>query len=457
MNALTRRQFLKGAGGVGATLLLAACAPMAPAGSTTSAEGQAPSQEKITLRWDVSDATDVPAMMEMGNQATAIFNEMHPNIEVIAEPPPEEQAQQILTQMIAGNAPDIIGMCCAVLPFWAQKGQLLALDSYVERDLTEEQISDYPAAHWNAFANIHSGRFAMPMYMGSIVLYYNKDAFDAKGVAYPDDTWTWTLDGSGTYEEALRQLSDAANKMWGGRISDGIDRMQQKIAGNGGHWVNPEDDLVAAFDQPAALDALQWFYDRMWVDDIIIRDIAREGQNWEALMGNGRIAMYENGDWQLSPMVKTATYNWDVAPLPQGPVQRNSLATTDGWSIWKGTKGPEESWEFVKFLQTDEWNELMITVGLLRPSRLSLFDRWISLVSESTPELADKNLQAFGDAVEYATPLELFQFNAEAEEIIIAARDETIRTGSNPDVKGVFTAAAQAVNESQQKAKAAAG
>jgi GTPase SAR1 family protein len=73
------------------------------------------------------------------------------------------------------------------------------------------------------------------------------------------------------------------------------------------------------------------------------------------------------------------------------------------------------------------------------------------------PDLADKNLKAFGDAVAYATLLELFQFDAEANEIINAARDETLVTGKNPDVRAVFTEAARKVNEAQAKAKAALG
>jgi multiple sugar transport system substrate-binding protein len=467
MITITRRQALKGMAGMGVALVATACGGGAPAAApteapkagATEAPAPAPAAEKVTLRWDVSDATDVPTMLKMAEQGAALFAQKFPNIEVKPEPPPENQQQQILTEMVAGNAPDIIGYCCDYLPFWAGKGQLLKLDPYVEKDITPEQIKDYPPAHWNAFSNPRVGRYALPMYMGTIVLYYNKDMFDAAGVAYPDDTWDWNLQGTGKYEEALKKLSNPDKKVWGARIGDGTDRIQQKLAGNGGHWVDPNDDMKAAFDQEPAVGALQWLYDRIWKDNTVIRDTAREGQNWETLMGNGRIAMYENGDWQLDPMVKTAEgkYKWDVAPLPKGPVARNSLATTDGWAIWKGSKHPNEGWEFLKFLQSDEWNNLLITVALLRPSRLSLFDKWLTLVPKAVPGLADKNLKAFGDAVAYATPLELFQFNAEATEIINASiRDAVIRTNSTSDVVAACKDAASKVNDAEVKAKAAA-
>src|SRR4029453_18896893 len=98
----------------------------------------------------------------------------------------------------------------------------------------------------------------------------------------------------------------------------------------------------------------------------------------------------------------------------------------------------------------------MIGMGLLRPSRTSLFDKWKELVTKSVPELAEVNLDAFSDAAKNGTTLELFQFNAEATQIIIAARDKAIRTG-DPDVKGIFTQAATDVNEAEQKASQTAG
>src|SRR5262245_50044528 len=464
MKPISRREALKRMTAVSAGLVATACGASAPGGGAaptaaggaapaTGATAAAPSAAKITLRWDTSDATDVPAMLKMAEQGAKLFAEKSPNVEIKPEPPPENSAQQHLTEMIAGNAPDIIGQCCDTLPFWAGKDQLLRLDDYVNRDISADQIKDYPPAHWAAFANQRVGRFAMPMYMGTIVMYYNKDMFDAKGVPYPDGSWNWTAAGDGTYEQMLKKLSDPDKRVWGGLIGDNMDRLQQRIAGNGGHWVDPQDDKKAAFDQPNALDTFQWNYDRIWKDKSLINYAGRENQGAEVLMANGRIATYESGDWQLSPMVKTATgkYKWDVAAIPKGPVAQNTLATTDGWAVWKGTKGADDAWEFLKFLQTDEWNELMITIGYLRPSRVSLFSKWESLVKKAVPELQDKNLKIFGDAVSYATTLELFQFHADAAQIINAARDAAIRDGKQSDARATFAEAAKKVNEAEAK------
>jgi len=153
-------------------------------------------------------------------------------------------------------------------------------------------------------------------------------------------------------------------------------------------------------------------------------------------------------------------YNWDVAAVPQGAVARNTLATTDGWVGWIGTKQPAAAWTLMQFLQGDEWNNLMMSKALIRPSRISLFDKWVDAVKNNNPNLADKNLEAFGTAADYATPQQYFRYNQQAIEIINAALDATIKTSENTDVRAAMIEAAAAVNEAQieaEKEEATAG
>ena len=470
-NQITRRRALRAIGGLGMGALAASCgsqtstqptaapgattapaATSAPEATTAPAATTAPSQAPVTLRWNVSDATEVPVMLEMGKAAADAMAQKFPNLKIVPEPPPEDNAQ-ILTQMIAGNAPDVIGQCCDRLPLWASRGQLIKLDDYIARDVTAAQIADYPKAHWDAFANPTFGRFAMPMYMGSIAMYYDKGAFEKKGLALPDDTWSWELDGSGKYDQAMKALTNKDNREWGIVLPTGIDRLQNKLIGNGANWVDPNDNTKAVFDSPEALAVFQREFDRTWTDGYGIADAAREGMGWYALMEAGRIHMFENGDWALTAMVETVkSTTWDVALIPKGPKARNTLATTDGWVIYTKTQAPDMAWELLKYLQTDEWNNLMMSKGFIHPSRISLFDKWVDIVKKSKPELADKNLGVFRQNIEIATPLQLFKNNPDATQIINEAIDATLKTGESKDVKTAFTEAAKKVNEAQARA-----
>ncbi len=39
-------------------------------------------------------------------------------------------------------------------------------------------------------SSFNGSLYGLPRDMSNVILYYNKDMFDAAGVAYPDDTWT---------------------------------------------------------------------------------------------------------------------------------------------------------------------------------------------------------------------------------------------------------------------------
>jgi multiple sugar transport system substrate-binding protein len=456
---------LLGLAGSGATLALNACVAAAPRPAATGGDAAtkapetttAPAATKVKLRWSVGEATDGPTMLKIAQEALPIFRDKHPNIELVPELPPGKP-EQVLTQMIAGTAPDVLGECCERLPAWAAKGQLVKLDDYVKKDLTADQIKDYPTAHWDAFANQTAGRYAMPQYMGSTVLYYNKKAFDAAGVKYPDDTMAWKLDGTGSYEDAMRKLTNADKKVWGAEIATGIDRLQAKLVSAGGNWVDPKDAKKAAFDSDAAIATMQWLYNLTWKDKLTISNASAEKQNRYQLMESGKIAMFETGDWAMQSMLEIAkNADWDVAQLPQGPVQRNSLATTDGWTIWSKSQAPDAGWEVLKFLQSNEWYDAFMKSAFVRPSRLSLFDKWTETIVKVKPELGKKNLKAFRAAADNGTPLQIFHANAEATEIIKAAIETTLISGSGTDVKAVFTDAAKRVNDANAKAASLIG
>ena len=120
--------------------------------------------------------------------------------------------------------------------------------------------------------------------------------------------------------------------------------------------------------------------------------------------------------------------------------------------IYTKTQAPDMAWELLKYLQTDEWNNLMMSKGFIHPSRISLFDKWVDIVKKSKPELADKNLGVFRQNIEIATPLQLFKNNPDATQIINEAIDATLKTGESKDVKTAFTEAAKKVNEAQARA-----
>lgn len=58
--------------------------------------------------------------------------------------------------------------------------------------------------------------YAIPKDFDTVGLWYNKALFDAAGVAYPDDSWTWQ-----TLRDAAIKLTDPTNGVYGFVVNAG--------------------------------------------------------------------------------------------------------------------------------------------------------------------------------------------------------------------------------------------
>lgn len=86
----------------------------------------------------------------------------------------------------------------------------------------------------------------------------------------------------------------------------------------------------------------------------------------------GRVAMHLCGRWCSLTYKNNATFNWDIAPFPQG--KNGSIVTLDasGWAMTSTSKHKNEAWKFIKFMSSDESMKYMASDGLIFPSKKSV-------------------------------------------------------------------------------------
>lgn len=420
----TRRLVLSVVGGSVPLALLAACGE---AGSKAPEASSSADKTPITLRWSPWDG-EGQAIVEGANKGVELYRKTHPNVTVQYVGQTGDFNPKIDAMIAAGDGPEVFGGNGAVWRDRALQGQFLGLDSYIKRDFKANQVADYVESHYKAFQLKETGQFSLPMYLGTMALYYNKGWFRERGVAFPDDTWDWTKWG-----EAMQKLKVGTDRFGAELLTISRSRALQVILANGGHLVDPKDDTVSLLDQPAALDSLQWINDRAWKDHSAIQnpEAATYGKNVTERFSTGKIASFIEGSWRVAPMALEVNpaLEWDVAPIPKGKTKRSTRATTDGWAIYKGSKTPDAAWDFMRWLQGDEWYEIMMSVVGLTPARLSQQDKWVQLVGKAYPQLASKNMKAFTDAVKqkYAEPEEFFKFHKDATDILDPAYNDSVR------------------------------
>ncbi len=422
---LSRRRFLALLG----TAVASAAVPACAVGRQQS--GRRPG-EKAQLVYQDWRTDWFPRMVR---EQLDVFHQQHPNIRVYYTPDPENLEEKMLADMQAGTAADVFQGCCAHFPIWAQKGYTLDLAPYVRADLDRETIDDWDEAQYRSFFTADGHQFGLPKYHGALALYFNRNLFDRHMIDYPDESWDYE-----DYRQAMRRLThdtdgDGKVDLWGSTFDVSWDRVQMYVNGWGGHYVDPADATLCRMGDPPALAGIQWLHDLIWRDRAMARvsDLNRMGTSQAFIAG--RVAMVEDGSWALKSILSAAPFRVGVAPYPAGPVRRVTLASTDGFGIYVGTRHPDAAWELVKFLISADYGRAMARANFLQPARASLVQEWIGFIKQQYPDKArDMDLAAFADGhvKGYSVTAEIFANMDDAQRLAYAAWDKILTLGQAP-------------------------
>jgi multiple sugar transport system substrate-binding protein len=186
---------------------------------------------------------------------------------------------------------------------------------------------------------------------------------------------------------------------------------------------------------PEALQAMEWIRALMWDDRVLASFLDVQNLETRQAFITEQIAMVEDGSWALKDILNGANFRIGVAPLPSGPVRRVTLATTDGFGIYAGTKHPDAAWELLKFLVSKEYGRAMARANYLQPARASLVDDWVGYIREEFPEKAKEvDIAAFADGhiKGYSVTAEIFANMAIARELAYDAWNQVFTLGQMP-------------------------
>jgi multiple sugar transport system substrate-binding protein len=366
----------------------------------------------------------------MAQQMLDEFHATHPNIRVYYNLDPEsnEFEEKSLADLQTGTAPDVFQGCCSFLPIWAQKGYLLDLRRYVQADLDRATIEDWDPVQYDSFFTRDGIQYALPKYHGALALYYNKDLFEQSGVDFPDDRWTHE-----DYLAAMKRLTRLG--VWGSMVDIAWERLQVHVNAWGGHFVDPSDPTKSRMADPAALQAFEWIRARMWDDKVMATALDVQSKGTQAAFIAGQLAMVEDGSWALKNILANANFRVGLAIFPAGPARRATLATTDGFGIYAGTKHPEAAWELLKFLISKEYGRAMAKAQFLQPARASLVEEWVQFIRTEFPEKTkDLNIAAFADGQRkgYSVIGEEFVNQADAQRLANTAWQQIFTLGQAP-------------------------
>lgn len=318
------------------------------------------------MGWEAS-----PLETEAVKKGLALFMEKNPTIKVNYQPVPGAQYPQKLLTMLAGNAaPDVFFLGATEYRSFQERDVLLDLTAQFELEMS---LSDFITSSADIMS-IDGKIFGVSSCTVSPVLYYNKDVFDKENISYPPSdpakAWTW------------EEFRDAARKL---TIKDG-DKVTQygafglenfymtsaEILSNGGTLFNA-DGTQMEINTPQANQVMQSILDLRMKDEVspTAKTLESVGMKANQMLQTGKVAMVVDGSWALQELAQM-DFPVGVAALPNF-----QKATTHGQahvhSASANTDHPEEAWELVKFLSSEEYQIGLISEGLWMPNRRSLY------------------------------------------------------------------------------------
>ena len=336
-----------------------------------------------------------PVDIAVWQKLSADFEKTHPGIKLKVEVNDWDSYWEKLRVLVAGGtAPDVFAMDASNYPDWQARGALLNLQPFV--DAEPDLLKGVFPISLEAYRT-PDGYYGLPRDIQTIALFYNKDMFDAAGVAYPSDTWTWDDLRVAAKKLTRDKNGDGTIDQWG-LFAELIDMevFWSSVLWSYGAEIVDVKNGKTLIGSPEAMKAWN-FIAGMVLDDKSIPTSEQLRQFGLDGFQAGVTAMGVSGHWSV-PDYGPAAFKWGVAPMPKGPAGRATSINSAGFTISSTTQHPKEAWELLKFAIGPHAQEELAQLGFAIPIQEAITSSPAYLVQKNAP--IDHKL--FVDALAYA-------------------------------------------------------
>lgn len=315
-----KRTILAAAGVVAAAALaLSGCAPAEPEGPVT-----------ITYTNFISNDGNEENLQTIVDA----FEAENPDITVeVTTLPYADYFTALQTDLAAGTVSDVFDTNYDSFPQLAANGAFAPLTVSNPGAYRESLLEAYSAG---------GVQYGLPSSFSTVVLYYNKDLFDAAGLDYPSADWTWEDE-----QAAALALTDPAAGVWGDHQNVSFYEFYKTVAQSGGEFLNADGTSVA-FNSPEGIEAAEWLVGKSGT----VMPTIEQGQGTPDfdtnLFRDGKLAMMHSGIWVFGAFADVP-FGWDIAVEP-GNTQQASAVFSNAVGVSATSKHIEAATKWAEFL-----------------------------------------------------------------------------------------------------------
>jgi multiple sugar transport system substrate-binding protein len=367
------------------------------------------------------------------DKAIKDFKTLNPTIDVkYQEFTYENYQQSLINALAAGNGPDII----MVQNTWlAQHGDKLApMPAGIpdtKKPFTVQDFKDqFVDVAYNDF--VYSNQiYAMPLYVDTLALYYNKDLFNSAGITRPPQTWQEVnqdvplltkLNNQNNITQSAFALGTSRN------INRSIDILMDLMIQSGTQMTS-SDNKAATFDasiqgQPVGQIALKYYTD--FANARSPSYTWNDAQHYSVdAFTEGTLAMMADYAHEAAVIrSKAPRLNFAIAPMPQASLNDiRNFASYWGVGVTSKSTHINEAWKFVDYLASKDGATAYLNATNRPSARRDLID-----LQRNDPDVGVFAVQAL-------TARDWFQVDSVATEGIFADMidDVVLNRSSIPD------------------------
>src|SRR5437867_8127891 len=169
-----------------------------------------------------------------------------------------DYAKKLQTQIASGNPPDLTMVIPDVIPPYVARELLVDLTPYMKAD-NSIHLDEWYKVAWESLTDETGQKYyAVPVTFDCDMLYYNKDMFDAAGLKYPTDNWTY----DDMVDAAVKLHKKEGNNVTQYGLTFGWLPWLVFIEANGGTvWDKDQFYTKSTADSPEAIGGIQFMAD----------------------------------------------------------------------------------------------------------------------------------------------------------------------------------------------------
>ncbi len=298
------------------------------------------------------------------------FAEKYPNVTIETQFVPVtggawgDYINAIFNQVAGGDTPDIIAIAIEGFAQLAARDLVIDLEELAAGDpKAGEVLAGIDSNLLNGMRTRPTGDLNFfPTEWNNIVMYYNKDMFDAAGVPYPEADWTW--DDFLETAKALTLTDANGNTSQFGFAVSGANFSQQP-------WFLTNDASILDVDwREPTVDTPQFRESIAFLHSLIhehgVAPAYESGHNTDKFAAR-QVAMVGAGHWPVKGFIEAGLDNIGVQHMPQ-KTRQATVFGIGGLAITEQSDNKELAWEFIKEMTGDEYQQELADSNISIPS-----------------------------------------------------------------------------------------